>query len=59
MPSYSFAKAKRSFCDLVRRAEAGEEVIITRCGKVMVSLTARQAEPGTENPSNALTVAYR
>jgi prevent-host-death family protein len=48
MPTYSVAEAKRSFSDLVRRAEASEEVIITRRGKVMVSMTARtpvRAEP--------------
>ena len=41
MPRYGVAEAKRSFFDLVRRAEAGEEVIITRRGKIMVTLTTR------------------
>lgn len=47
MPTYSVAEAQRSFSDLVRRAEAGEEVIITHRGK-MVSITARTPEARAE-----------
>jgi prevent-host-death family protein len=38
--SITLAKAKLS--ELVARAEAGEEVVITRRGKPVVTLTARQ-----------------
>lgn len=38
MPIYSSTDVKRHFCALLKRAETGEEVIISRRGKQMVRL---------------------
>jgi prevent-host-death family protein len=41
----SVSDAKGQLLDLVRRVEAGEEVILTRHGKAVVRLTAVAAKP--------------
>lgn len=43
MAHYSVAQAKNGLSGLIARAEAGEEVIITRHGKAAVELRAVQA----------------
>jgi prevent-host-death family protein len=41
----NIAKAKATLSDLVARAEAGEEVVLTRNGKPIVTLAPVPAEP--------------
>jgi prevent-host-death family protein len=41
----SIAQAKAEFAALVSRAEAGEEIIVTRNGKPVARLTALTAKP--------------
>lgn len=40
------AEAKEKFSELVRRAEAGEEVLVTRHGKVVARLLPPQGNGG-------------
>lgn len=40
------AEAKAKFSELVKRAEAGEEVLVTRHGKVVARLMPPAAPPG-------------
>ena len=42
------SEAKGQLTDLVRRAEAGEEVVLTRHGKATVKLTPVRPQPGAE-----------
>ncbi|HEY1361061.1 MAG TPA: type II toxin-antitoxin system prevent-host-death family antitoxin [Xanthobacteraceae bacterium] len=42
----SVTEAKRQLTDLVRRAEAGDEVILTRHGQAAVRLVPIKAVPG-------------
>jgi antitoxin (DNA-binding transcriptional repressor) of toxin-antitoxin stability system len=44
MAQYSVAKAKDALSSLIAKAEAGEEVIITRHGKPAVELRVIQSE---------------
>jgi len=44
----SVTEAKGQLTDLVRRAEAGEEVVLTRHGRETVKLVAVVARPGPE-----------
>ena len=41
--------AKARLTDLVRRAEAGEEVVLTRHGQAVVRLVAIQARPSAKS----------
>jgi prevent-host-death family protein len=41
--------AKARLTDLVRRAEAGEEVVLTRHGHAVVRLVAMRAKPSAKN----------
>lgn len=41
----SIADAKAQFSELVKRAEAGEEIVITRHGKPVASLAAKHVKP--------------
>jgi antitoxin (DNA-binding transcriptional repressor) of toxin-antitoxin stability system len=41
----SIAQAKAQFSELVKRAESGEEVVITRHGKPVVSMAATNVKP--------------
>jgi len=41
--------AKARLTDLVRRAEAGEEVVLTRHGHAVVRLVAMHAKPSAKN----------
>lgn len=41
--------AKARLTDLVRRAEAGEEVVLTRHGHAVVRLVAMHAKPSVKN----------
>lgn len=45
----SVSQAKGQLTDLIRRAEAGDEVILTRHGKAVVRLTPVQAKPDAPN----------
>ena len=42
MPSYSVAEAKNTLPRLIDRAMAGEEVVITRHGKIVVEVKAKK-----------------
>ena len=53
MANYSIAEAKDQLSRLVRQAEQGEEVAITRHGKVVVRLRAA-AETGRRQPDPTL-----
>jgi prevent-host-death family protein len=44
----NIAEAKAKLSELVARAEAGEEVVIARHGKPVVTLTAKAAQPETK-----------
>ena len=41
----SIAEAKARFSELVRRAEGGEEIIVTRHGKMVARLVPANANP--------------
>jgi len=41
----SVSDAKRQLAELVRRAEAGDEVVLTRCGKAVARLVRVAATP--------------
>ena len=43
MPSYSVAEAKNTLPRLIDRAIAGEEVVITRHGKIVAEVKAKKA----------------
>jgi prevent-host-death family protein len=51
----SVTDAKGQLTDLVRRAEAGDEVILTRHGQVAVRLVPIRASPDAKTPSRAST----
>jgi len=51
-------EAKARLTDLVRRAEAGEEVVLTRHGHAVVRLVALSTKPGVER-RGALIEAIR
>ena len=44
MSVYSVAEAKNNLSRLIEQAEAGEEVVITRHGKVVAELLAKRAK---------------
>lgn len=41
----SIAQAKAQFSELVKRAESGEKIVITRHGKPVVSMAATHVKP--------------
>jgi prevent-host-death family protein len=45
----AISDAKARLTDLVRRAEAGEEVVLTRHGHAVVRLVAMRAKPSAKN----------
>ncbi|WP_371171646.1 type II toxin-antitoxin system Phd/YefM family antitoxin [Aliiroseovarius sp. 2305UL8-7] len=45
----SVSEAKGQLTDLIRRAEAGDEVILTRHGKAIVRLAPVQTRPNARN----------
>ena len=52
MPRYNIAEAKAKFSELVRRAVAGEEVVLARDNKALLQLvpvahTQRRRTPGS------------
>lgn len=51
MPTYTIAQAKARFSELIDRAEAGEEVAITRHGKLVARVS------GVERPLKPITAA--
>ena len=53
MSAYSIAEAKDKLSSLVKQAEAGEDVAITRHGKVVAYLRPA-AEPVSRRPSREL-----
>ena len=46
----NIAEAKAKLSELIARAEAGEEVIIARDGKAVVTLTLRETKPPQRVP---------
>jgi prevent-host-death family protein len=48
------SEAKARLADLVRRAEAGDEVVLTRHGHAVVRLAPVQAKAGTPQERKAL-----
>jgi prevent-host-death family protein len=48
------SEAKAHLTDLVRRAEAGDEIVLTRHGHAVVRLTPVQARPTNVRESKAL-----
>lgn len=50
--------AKARLTDLVRRAEAGEEIVLTRHGHAVVRLVAMDAKPSTQDKAK-LVAAIR
>ena len=55
MMNISLTDAKARLTDLVRRAEAGEEVILTRRGEAKVRLVAVKTAPDKERRRRTLT----
>ena len=53
MPTYSIAEAKNQLSKLVRQAAEGEEVVITRHGKVVAYVRAAE-ERAVRRPSREL-----
>jgi prevent-host-death family protein len=45
----AITEAKARLTDLVRRAEAGEEIVLTRHGHAVVRLVAMQAKPSAKS----------
>jgi prevent-host-death family protein len=48
----SVAEAKAKFSDLLKRAEGGEEIAVTRHGKVVARLVPPAAEPQEQSSLN-------
>jgi prevent-host-death family protein len=53
------SEAKAHLTDLVRRAEAGDEIVLTRHGHPVVRLTPVQARPATAQERKALLERLR
>jgi prevent-host-death family protein len=53
----SVSEAKGQLTELVRRAEAGEEVVLTRYGQAVVRLVAVRRKPSAEQRRAALQAA--
>ena len=49
----SIAEAKAKFSELVKRAEAGEEIIVTRHGKMVARFMPPNAKPEERSASMA------
>ena len=52
---HTATKAKAKLTELVKRAEVGEEVILTRHGHGVVRLVALQNAPGIKNRKSIIT----
>jgi prevent-host-death family protein len=52
MPTFNIAEAKARFSDLVRKAMAGEEVIIAKDNKPLVRLTSLHAPRKRRRPGS-------
>ena len=50
----AITEAKARLTDLVRRAEAGEDVVLTRYGHAVVRLVAMHAKPSATDKSNLI-----
>ena len=50
----AITEAKARLTDLVRRAEAGEDVVLTRHGHAVVRLVAMQVKPSATDKSNLI-----
>ena len=57
MATYSVAEAKNHLPKLLNRALAGEDVTITRRGKVVARIVA-QAEPSADRPKSAADIEW-
>jgi prevent-host-death family protein len=53
MPHYNIAEAKARFSEIVRKALAGEEVVIARDGRPLVILLPIPAARGKRRPGTA------
>jgi prevent-host-death family protein len=53
------SEAKAHLTDLVRRAEAGDEIVLTRHGHAVVRLTPVQARPAAAQERKALLEGLR
>ena len=53
----AISDAKARLTSLVRRAEAGEEVVLTRHGREVVRLLAMEAKPSAEARAEAIARA--
>lgn len=53
MPRYNIAEAKARFSELVRRAVSGEEVIVARDNKPLLSLVPVARAAGRRTPGSA------
>lgn len=49
MPSFPIAEAKNRFSELVARAEAGEDIAVTRHGKPVARLVPARARIGSKS----------
>lgn len=47
---YNLYEAKTAFSELVRRAAAGEEIVIAKAGKPMVKLVSLETPPAVRQP---------
>ena len=50
----AITEAKARLTDLVRRAEAGEEIVLTRHGHAVVRLVAVHARPSAKDKTNLI-----
>jgi prevent-host-death family protein len=50
----AITQAKARLTDLVRRAEAGEEIVLTRHGHAVVRLVAVRARPSVKDKANLI-----
>ena len=50
----AITEAKARLTDLVRRAEAGEDVVLTRHGHAVVRLVAVHVKPSTKDKANLI-----
>lgn len=55
----SVSEAKGQLTELVRRAEAGEEIVLTRRGRPAVRLVAERLQVDSDQRAAALDAIYR
>jgi prevent-host-death family protein len=53
------SEAKGQLTELVRRAEAGEEIVLTRHGRVAVRLVPEKAKPTREEKAAVLEAVWK